>query len=127
MSLHPSASEHDHQRTFIRWADTVLPRHESRLLWATPNGGHRHKRTAAKRKAEGVRAGVPDVFLAIPTRGYHGLFIEMKKPKGRTTEAQAQYLAARSAGGYKAEVCHGWEAAANAVARYLGRPNLAVM
>ena len=126
------ASEHDHQKSLIRWADLALPGHESALLFAIPNGGHRHKATAAKLKQEGVRRGIPDLFLAIPTDRHHGLFIEMKRaikkgtPKPRTTAHQDRYLAAFAAMGYKAEVCHGWEDAANAVARYLGRPDLAI-
>lgn len=37
----------------VRWP-------ELRLLYAVPNGGDRHPIVAAKMRAEGVRAGVPD-------------------------------------------------------------------
>src|SRR3990167_7125439 len=37
-----------------------------RLLFAIPNGGLRNIRVAMNLKAEGVRAGIPDYFLAVP-------------------------------------------------------------
>lgn len=36
------------------------------LLFAIPDGGRRDAVTGAHLKAEGVRAGVPDMFLAVP-------------------------------------------------------------
>lgn len=48
------------------------------LIFAIPNGGKRSKATAGKLKAEGVRAGVPDLFLPIARGRWHGLFIELK-------------------------------------------------
>lgn len=35
-------------------------------VFAIPNGGSRNKAEAAKLKAEGVSAGVPDLFIPIP-------------------------------------------------------------
>lgn len=35
------------------------------LMFAILNGGHRHKKTAVDLKAEGVKAGVPDMFIAV--------------------------------------------------------------
>ena len=54
-------SEHDEQVLIFKWARLSEGRWpELALLFAIPNGGHRHKAVAAKLKAEGVRAGVPD-------------------------------------------------------------------
>ena len=47
-------------------------------VFAIPNGGHRHIKVAAKLKAEGVKAGIPDIFVAVPNSYSAGLFIEMK-------------------------------------------------
>lgn len=51
-----------------------------RLLFHIPNGGKRTKIEASRLKAMGVLPGVPDLFLALPSGGYHGMFIEVKKP-----------------------------------------------
>jgi hypothetical protein len=75
------------------------------LLFAIPNGGHRHKVVAAKMKAEGAKAGVPDLLLAVPTSKYAGLFIEMKAPKGTVRKEQKKYLKMLAAVGYKTAVC----------------------
>jgi len=49
--------------------------------WAVPNGGHRKLSVAKKMKAEGVKAGVPDITI-IHDGKYYG--IEIKKPKTQT-------------------------------------------
>lgn len=54
--------------------------HLRRLMFHIPNGGKRTKYEAARFKAMGVVPGIPDLFLAIPKGGYHGMFIEMKRP-----------------------------------------------
>ena len=60
------------------------------LLFAVPNGGKRSRIQACILKGEGVRAGVPDLFLAVARGGYHGLFLELKTEKGRISEAQLE-------------------------------------
>ena len=51
---------------------------ELKWMFAIPNGGYRNPREAANLKRQGVKAGVSDIFLPLPTDKYHGLFIEMK-------------------------------------------------
>lgn len=90
------------------------------LLFAIPNGGARHIATAVRLKREGVRAGVPDLFLAAPNRSSFGLFIELKAGKaGRVSPAQKQMLDLLSSHGYATEVCRTFEEATAAIERYL--------
>lgn len=99
-------SEHDLQVSCVNWYRLTYPRH-AYLLFAVPNGGWRNTTTAAKLKAEGVLAGVPDLFLAIPHGEFHGLWIEMKNGKaGRVSEAQKEMIPRLREVGYRCEVCH---------------------
>lgn len=115
-------SEHDDQAALFQWAEamfSVWP--ELRLLHAIPNGGFRGKATAAKLKAEGVKAGIPDVMLPIPRGGYHGLYIEMKFGHNKPRPEQLAWLAELARQGYAAVVCYGWEAARDEITTYLRR------
>lgn len=47
-----------------------------------PNGGRRDAREGAKFKRMGVKAGVPDICIPIARKGYHGLYIELKRTQG---------------------------------------------
>lgn len=116
--------EHVEQSFLIEWArlrSGSVP--ELRLLFAIPNGGHRHPATAAKLKAEGVKRGVPDLCLPVPRGPYHGLYIELKAGKNTATEEQRDWMEALNAQGYCASVCTGWEAAREAIEFYLGLPS----
>ena len=123
--------EHDHQVTLIQWANMqsgLYP--ELALLFAIPNGAAtRHIRgkngkwyspEGKKLKAEGLKRGVPDLFLPVARQGYHGLFIEMKRPGEKPRPEQVEWLEALQAQGYMATVCDGFEDAMQAISEYLG-------
>lgn len=112
--------EHREQVALIRWADFARARWpELALLHAIPNGGQRHKAVAARMKAEGVRAGVPDLCLPVPRGRWHGLYIEMKTRRGRASPDQRWWLRALGKAGYRAEVCRGWDAARQVIEEYM--------
>lgn len=113
-------SEHAEQAALFRWAEFARARlPELALLYAVPNGGHRHKATAARLKAEGVKRGVPDVCLPVARDGAHGLYIEIKTERGKPTSEQLGWIRALRRQGYAAEVCHGWESARSMIEHYL--------
>ena len=90
------------------------------LMHAIPNGGKRDIRTAAKLKAEGVKPGVPDIFLPVPRGGKHGLYIELKRRKGGTVSAaQEAWIRALMHQGYVCTVCHGADEAKNEILAYM--------
>lgn len=112
--------EHAEQAALVRWATFARARlPDLALLYAIPNGGHRHKATAARLKAEGVKRGVPDVCLPVARGGSHGLYIELKTGRGRPTPEQLGWIRALRRQGYVAEVCHGWQQARTAIEDYL--------
>ena len=113
-------TEHKHQAALFRWAEIQNKRTpELSLLFAIPNGGLRSKATAAKLKAEGVKAGVPDICLPVAKGEYHGLFIELKAGRNKPTPTQVQWHARLSYEGYRVTVCWGWKAAREAIEEYL--------
>lgn len=140
-------NEHSHQRALFAWcnmatrcgvrvADNPLAYtglqaelnglHQLKYIHAIHNQGHGDAIRGSRAKAEGVKAGIPDVFLPWPMlredilRRYHGLYIEMKKPKvGQVSEVQSQVMADLEKAGYKCVVAYGWLEARNAILEYL--------
>lgn len=96
---------------------------DARLLCHCPNGGKRRPIEAAILKGMGVRSGWPDLQLAIPRADKHGLYLEMKSPKGRVEPEQKELLALLEAQGYA--VCVAWSAeeGISAIVNYLKTGN----
>lgn len=116
--LAKSGSEHGHQRAFFAWLAMNKDRFpNAHLAFAIPNGGLRDKITAAKLKAEGVKAGVCDIFYPVPIV-YHGLFIEMKAADGKVSKEQKAIIEAFRNKGYAVTVCWSWRAAVQAFEDY---------
>lgn len=104
--------------TWAAWVSGIYP--ELTLMFHIPNGGHRNKATAAKLKAAGVKAGVPDLFLPVAKGGYFGLFIELKRADGGVvSSAQKEYIAALEKQGYLCAVAHGFDEAREWIEKYM--------
>jgi hypothetical protein len=71
--------------------------------------------------AEGLTAGVLDVFVAVPATLWHGLFLEFKRPGGRMTPAQQQFAETAHRNGYATARVQSTEEAIEMTVRYLGR------
>lgn len=123
-----AGSEHAHQVALFMWA--AQPAQKSaypqlQRMFAIPNGGERNVIVAGRLRAEGVKRGVLDIFLAVPRCGWHGLFVELKRPKsdarakGVVEPEQADWIAYLQSVGYGAVVCYGWEAARDVLIDYL--------
>lgn len=54
----------------------------------------------------GVKAGVSDLFLAYPSKHYHGLWIELKSEKGKLSPAQKHWLNLMKEVGYGVAVSY---------------------
>lgn len=135
VSKAPVATEHQEQAALFSWA-AVAGAHvpELRLMFAIPNGAALVGKTvrprggkavrfsfeAMKLRAEGLKAGIPDVCLPVARSGYHGLYIEMKRLKGGTlAPEQKQWMADLTAQGYRSVRCNGWAAARTEILKYL--------
>lgn len=114
--------EDTEQTLVIRWAELQLCKYpDLEMLFHIPNGGKRNVREAARFKQMGVKAGVPDLFLAAPRGTFHGLFIEMKSPKGTVRENQKKWLKRLTKQGYDTAVCYGFEEARDKIMEYILR------
>lgn len=115
--------EGEEQARLFNWAQMVSGRYpELRLLFHIPNGGGRSKAEAGRFKMEGVKAGVPDLFLPVARGQWHGLFIEMKRRAGgRVSPEQKAWIDELRAQGYQAIVACGWEEASEMLLDYLER------
>ncbi len=116
--------EDTEQISVIEWAEWNAKRYpELKLLHHIPNGGKRNAKEAARFKAMGVKAGVPDLFLPVPRAGYAGLYIEMKYGKNKTTEKQDEWIAALRQQGYQVTVCYSAPEATAELECYLRQPH----
>jgi VRR-NUC domain len=117
----PRELERRHQVALIKWVREVKDAYPVlNLLYAVPNGGYRNIYVARKLKAEGVRAGVPDLCLPAARRGYHGLYIEMKSEEGVATKEQKAFLRSVLEEGYCAVIAEGVDQARSTIGWYIG-------
>lgn len=113
-------TEAQEQSDLFRWADLAKGKYpELTLMFHIPNGGSRNVAEAANLKKQGVKAGVPDLFLPVARGQYHGLFIEMKASKGRLMENQKTWLRRLNNQGYLALVAWGYDEAVRIIEGYL--------
>ena len=117
----PVPSESVEQQRLFLWArmqsgkDPCLT-----LMYHIPNEGKRSRATGGRLRAEGLKAGVPDICLPVACGGCHGLYIELKRQHGgRLLPAQAEWMEKLKAQGYQVALCHGWEAASEIILEYL--------
>lgn len=115
------SSEAKEQEVLISWCEMQKKKYPVLdLIFHVPNGGYRNKFEAANLKRQGVKAGVPDIFLPVPNKKYHGLFIEMKWGKNTCSHNQKEWILKLSEQGYKVNVCYSSLEAIEVIKEYLG-------
>lgn len=120
-------SEHSEQALVISWANRLQDTYpELRWLHSSLNGIYIPaprpvvSRIINHMKAEGMKKGIPDLFLPVARHGYHGLFIEMKRDDGGAVSSeQKAFMKFAEEQGYLDKVCFGYEEAKDALEWYL--------
>ena len=95
-------TEHEEQRLVVDWLDW---QGFGGFFFAVPNGTNRAHSQTSKLKAEGMRNGVPDLW--IPTMR---IVIEMKRRNARPSDTrpeQAAWIQRLKDAGWEARVCKG--------------------
>ena len=108
--------EREIQTRVIEWAR--LNKHPLSLLFHIPNGGSRNVIEASNLKRAGVMAGIPDLFLPVSRLGYHGLWVELKSPKGILSARQLQMMGDLREQGYKCIVARSANEAIEEISKY---------
>lgn len=72
-----------------------------------------------RNKSMGLCKGWPDLFIAYPSKGYNGLFIELKTATGKLSKIQKELLEKLNDVGYRAVVAYGYDDAIHLVKKYL--------
>ena len=120
-------TEHEEQVVIFDWASLMSPQHpELELLFAIPNGSYKSRASARKFAAEGLKSGVPDICLPVPSPdGKHtALYIELKRRHGgKVSDTQKWWIERLTAAGCKALVCKGADEAITEIERYLTNDN----
>lgn len=114
-------TESEEQQLLFEWAWIQKCKYRLlKLLFHIPNEGKRSAATGARMKAEGMRSGVPDLFLPVARKGYHGMFIELKRRRGGVvSKDQQQWIDDLREQGYHAIVCRGFDEAKEQLTEYL--------
>ena len=107
------------QEEFFNRVPLFFPNLPSKLLYSVPNGGSRNKIEAANLKRQGVKAGVSDVILQIPKKGYASLCMEFKTATGRQSDEQKEYQRQAEMAGNKYVIVRSVEKALKIMKEYL--------
>lgn len=68
----------------------------------------------------GMKKGVSDFLLPLPTKTRHGLWIELKRREfSKESEEQVWWIDKMRGLGYEAQFCYGWEHAKTVIEDYL--------
>lgn len=86
----PLSREAGLQQACVNWFRYRFPK-KAQLLIAVPNGGSRNKLEAINLKRQGVVAGVSDLLLLVPRKGFGCLGIEMKYESGKQSVSQSTW------------------------------------
>lgn len=108
--------------TWRKWRGIRL----SEVLVMIPNGAYlggdprQRAMTMGKLKRAGLRPGVYDYLLAVPTPKYPGLWLELKRQKlGVTSPEQVRFGELMAWLGWKCVVVKGWEQGKEAIEAHL--------
>ena len=86
-------------------------------IYANVNGQYRK----GQRPEPGLKSGVPDIFVAVPSGQFHGMYCEIKVKPNRPSHDQMEWMQRLRKCGYSCVVCYDTVASViDAIESYLG-------
>lgn len=119
-------SEGAKQRRSIQWEAKIQEgcvtwfrlQHPTRMIFSIPNGGTRRAYEVYRMKGQGLLPGVPDLMIPEPTSQHSGLFVEMKRKGGQTSQEQVEIMSKLKKRGYSVATCTSIGAFVSVVGEY---------
>ena len=113
-------SESQIQRAFVEWLRWQAPRD---VIWFSVPNNPRSKITGARLKAEGMRAGAPDMVFILPSG--RAACIEFKTPTGRLSAEQRHFATGCEIMGVPYAVCRSSDEAIAALSSWVSEARAA--
>lgn len=115
--------ESTHQKLIVKWFAFQYKEYEG-LLKAFNNSEYianpkMRVIKGAQLKAMGVVAGTPDLFLSVPIEPYKGLYVEVKKIKGKLSAVQKIEHKRLLSQGYEVKTAYGHSQGIDYIKEYL--------
>ena len=116
--------EDDFQISAAKYLDALgvlwfHPANERKLNVVRNSKGKAFSPLGAKLKRKGVKSGVPDIVILEPRGIYHGLFLELKVGKNKTTPNQEKWKSDLNKRNYLCLVSYSLEESENIIKKYL--------
>lgn len=110
------------QAAIIRWFAMAYPRYD-KMLFAIENKRRATPIQGARLKQQGIKAGVPDLCLALPTEKFGALYIELKFGKNKQTEDQKEFERACKEFGNCYQLIYSFDEAIRIITSYINSYN----
>ncbi|WP_413113378.1 hypothetical protein [Thaumasiovibrio sp. DFM-14] len=120
LTLLKSNEEHYIQVRLFYTVEIELP-DVYEVMFSIPNGGLRSKKTAGKLKAEGQRAGYPDIAIDTARAGYFGYRLEVKTESGKMSATQKGWSKKLNKNGYLSETRYGFDDCMSGIRDYASK------
>ena len=104
-----------YQKVVVNWIKNNHPD----ILFTCAPAVAKSARQGHENRLMGYCKGWPDLFFAIPKKGWYGLFIELKTEKGKVQPEQEAIIERLNNLGYKAMICRSPEVAIMEIKNYL--------